>query len=328
MRPPLRLSLLLSCLVLAASGVLAADDEETARLLLKRAQKSLVEGEHEDALGRYHTIAKLYPRTEWAATAWWQIARLENHLGDPQAAFDALQVLITRHAGHFEKAHAEQLGLARAIMDAGERREQRRGLDPPRSKSLNDTEQEMLAGMLQTIMRNGPYSEVARRAHFDFALMLERAGKLPQALLMHEEFLEAHGDHELADDAACQVAYIRYKQWKTMKSAAPRQRDAARDGMVWFLGRYPQSERAALARNCLAEIQLSERKELETLARYYESQGKPDAAAVYWRELAVKFPELATMESPLREKIVKAVQSTAPPASDQAVGPRREESRR
>ncbi|MDP1590758.1 MAG: outer membrane protein assembly factor BamD [Prosthecobacter sp.] len=322
MRLKSRLCLLLPCLVLAVSGARAADDDETALLLSKRAHQSLVEGEHEDALRRYRTIAKLYPRTDRAADAWWQIARLENHLDDKQAAFDALQVLITRHAGHFEKAHAEQLGLARSMMDAEEQRQRRRGLELARSKALNEAEQEMLAGMLQTIIRNGPQSEVARQAHYDFALMLERAGKLPQALLMHEEFVEAHTDHELADDAACQIAYIRYKQWKTMKSAAPRQAAAARDALVWFLARYPQSERAALARSCLAELRLSEQKELESLARYYEGQGKPDAAAVYWRELALKFPELAVADKVLREKIAGAV-DPVPQAG--AVGPARAE---
>ena len=276
--------------MLAASGLRADGDAETAQLLQNRSHQSLIEGEHEDALRRFRTIAKLYPNTEWAARAWWQIARLENHLEDKQAAFDALQVLITRHAGHFEKAHAEQLGLARSMMDADEQRQRRRGLEPSRSKALNEAEQERLAGMLQAIIQNGPHSEVAMQAHFDFALMLERAGKLPQALLMHEEFVELHTDHELADDAACQIAYIRYKQWKTMKSAAPREAAAARDALVWFLSRYPQCERAALARSCLAELRLSEQKELESLARYYEGQGKPDAAAVYWRELAEKFP--------------------------------------
>jgi outer membrane protein assembly factor BamD (BamD/ComL family) len=291
MRLPPRVCLLMCCLLVADLGA-AVDpgDEELAQRLLQRAQKALIEGDHEDALRRFRTIAKLYPNTEWAAGAWWQIARLENHLEDKQAAFDALQVLITRHAGHFEKAHAEQLGLARSMMDADEQRQRRRGLEPARSKALNEAEQEMLAGMLQAIIQNGPQSEVATQAHYDFALMLERAGKLPQALLMHEEFVELHTDHELADDAACQIAYIRYKQWKTMKSAAPREAAAARDGLVWFLSRYPQSERAALARSCLAELRLSEQKELESLARYYEGQGKPDAAAVYWRELAEKFP--------------------------------------
>ena len=303
--------LLLPVLVLAATLVRAGDDSE-AQVLVRRARQSFNEGLHEEALRRYRTIAKLHPHTDIAAEAWWQIARLENHLGEVQAAFDALQVLIVGHPGHFEKAHAEQLGLARTLMDAEEQRELRRGLEPQRSKKLNEADQDMLAGMLQTIIRNGPQNEVARRAHFDFALMLERAGKLPEALLMHEEFLDVHGGHELADDAACQAAYIRYKQWKTMKSDSPRQRDAARDALAWFLSRYPNSERAALARNCLAEVRLSERKELEAMASYYESQGKPDAAAVYWRELAVKFPELVIAGSPLRQKVVEAIENRPP----------------
>lgn len=307
MFPSVRLQLLIPCLVFLA-GARADDSVEVAARLTRRAQDSLLKGEHEDALRRYRTIAKIYPRTEWAATAWWQIARLENHLEDKQAAFDALQTLITSHPGHFEKAHAEQLGLVRNLMDTQEQLQRRQGLNAPRSKAMSEAEQEMMASMLQTIIRNGPQSEVARRAHFEFAVMLERAGKLPQALLMHEEFLQTHPGHELADDAACQAAYIRYKEWKSMKSAAPRQRDAARDSLGWFLARYPQSERAALARNCLAELRLSEQRELESLARYYDAQGKHDAAAVYWRELAAKFPEYTASDSVLLEKVAEAVQ--------------------
>lgn len=304
MHPRFVFHLVLTVLVLGMDVLVAADqDAETALLLKNRAYQSLLKGDHEDALRRYQTLAKLYPRTDWAADAWWQIARLENHLDDKQAAFDALQVLITSHAEHYEKAHAEQLGLVRSMMDADEQRERRRGLEPQRSKALNEAEQEMLAGMLQTIIRNGPQSDVARRAHFDFALMLERAGKLPQALLMHEEFVDNHPGHELADDAACQAAYIRYKEWKSMKSASPRQATAARDALAWFVSRYPQSERAALARACLAELRASEQKQLESLARYYEGLGKPQAASVYWRELALKFPETAAADKTPNEKV-------------------------
>jgi outer membrane protein assembly factor BamD (BamD/ComL family) len=321
MRLPPRACLLIFCLLTADLGAATdAGDAELAQRLLQRAQKALVEGEHEDALRRYQTIAKLYPLTSWAETAWWQIARLQNHLGDPQAAFDALQRLITGHPGQFAKAHEEQFLLARGFLDAGEQRTRRQGLEPRRSKQLDETEREMLTAMLEQVIKNGPQSEIAIQAQHVMALMLERAGELGHALELHDDFLEAHPDHELADDAACQSAYIRFKSWKSMKSSSPRDRTRAHDSLVWFLARYPQSERAALARACLAEVRQSEQKELESLARYYEAQGKPDAALVYYRELALKFPDLARLENPLRQKILDAVKQ--PPASSpERIGP-------
>jgi outer membrane protein assembly factor BamD (BamD/ComL family) len=288
MRLQPRLCLVICCLLAVAVNA-ADDDAETAQRLINRAQKSLVEGEHEDALRRYQTIAKLYPRTDWAQTAWWQIARLQNHLDDPLAAFDALQRLITQHPGQFTKAHEEQFHLARGILDAGAERDRRKGLDPRRSKSLDEAEREMLATMLETIIKNAPQSEIAIQAQHTMALMLERAGELGHALDLHENFLDSHPGHELADDAACQAAYIRFKTWKSMKSDSPRDRTSAHDALVWFLSRYPQSERASLARACLAEVRQSEKRELETLATYYESRGKPEAAALYRKELAEKF---------------------------------------
>jgi outer membrane protein assembly factor BamD (BamD/ComL family) len=316
--PAPRTWLLLCCLL--TSGLHAADDAELAQQLMKRAQHALVNGEHEDALRRFQTIAKLYPRTTWAETAWWQIARLEEHLGEVQAAFDALQVLVVAHVGQFAKAHAEQFRLARSILDDGEQRTRKQGLEARRPKARDESEQEMLTTMLETVVKNGPQSEAAIQAQHALALMLERAGKMPQALVMHEDFLEDHATHELADDAACQVAYIRYKHWKTMRSDAPRERDSAKDALVWFLSRYPHSEKAALAHTCLAELKRAEQKELESLARYYEGQGKPDAAAIYYRQLGEKFPELARLASPLRQKIIDAVQRD-PSARQGLVGP-------
>jgi outer membrane protein assembly factor BamD (BamD/ComL family) len=317
---PLRACLLLCCL-LAAPLIAADDDAETARELLRRAQKSLAEGEHEDALRRYQTIARLYPLTEWAQTSWWQVARLQNHLGDAQAAFDALQRLITSHPGQFAKAHEEQFLLVRGLLDNSEQRARKKGLEPSRSKRLDETELEMIADMLGTIVKNAPQSEVAIQAQHVMALMLERAGETGHALELHENFLDAHPNHELADDAACQAAYIRFKNWKSMKSASPADRTRAYDALVWFLSRYPQSERAALARACLAEVRQSEQKELESLARYYEAHGKPDAATLYYRELAKKFPELSAADSPLRQKILQAIQQKADVRPAEIVGP-------
>jgi outer membrane protein assembly factor BamD (BamD/ComL family) len=320
MRLSLRICLFVCCL-LAADQLLAFDDAEIAQRLLQRAQKSLVEGDHEDALQRYQTIARLYPRTDWAQNAWWQIARLQNHLGDPQAAFDALQQLITAHPGQFTRAHEEQFLLVRGLLDASEQRERKKGLEPSRPKRLELWEREMVTDMLGTIIKNGPQSETAIQAKHVMALMLERAGEAGHALELHEEFLDAHPGHELADDAACQAAYIRYKSWKSMKSASPGDRTRAHDALVWFLARYPQSERAAHARACLAEVRQSEQKELESLARYYEARGKPDAAALYYRELAAKYPELCTADSPLRQKLLDAIQAGSPARQPEMVGP-------
>lgn len=277
-------------LLIWASFAHEASADEILEKLLARARQAVSRGETENALQRYQTLAKLYPAGEAAIEAWWQISRISEHTDEPEAAFDALQKLITGCPGHFERAHAAQLSLVSRLMDMEARRE--RLTIQEKKKKPDEARRDLITYMLETIQKNGPQSDVGTRAHHTLALFLERDGQLTAAHAMHEDFIEEHPNHELADDSACQMAYIRYREWKTMRGEAPRQRQTAQDSLNWFLSRYPQSERAALAFSCLKEMLVAETRELESIARFYEKQGKQEAAQIYRQQLAEKMAAL------------------------------------
>lgn len=48
---------------------------------------------------------------------------------------------------------------------------------------------------------------------------------------------------------------------------------------------------------------MAERRELLSLARFYESRSKQEAAAVYYRQLGEKFPEFVTTDETLAAKV-------------------------
>lgn len=304
------------CLMPTQAG--GADDAEEMRAAFNRAQKRLTDGDAPSALERFESLAKRYPQTEWAALAWWECFRIRESLGEPEAAFAALQTLVTRHPGHFEKAHAEQFKLMQRLLASGKgaRRtlELESKAEPPTAATL--------VQMLHKVVTNGPFSETGIQAQHLLGIALEKEGETDAAILQHEEFIELHPKHELADDAAYQIAYIRYKAWRTARSTGNRQRDAAAMALNFFLERYPESDKAAHARAGLAEVRLAEQKELISLAGYYEAKGNTKAAAVYYRQLATRFPELAQADSPLRDKIVEAVKVESGQRAD-VVGPER-----
>jgi len=291
----------------------ATEDDETVRKLYTRAQKQVAEGDIEDALDRFLTLIKKYPRTEWSALSLWEVYRINVYLGDDEGAFEALNRLIVEQPGHFEKAHAAQLQLVQRLLGSG--KEARRSLEVVRKSQT--TPPEIIVEMLKNIIKNGPQSEVGIQAHYYLAIALEKSGEKKEAIAMHEDFAEKYPDHEMADDAGYQVAYIAYKEWKTMRSTGPHQRENAAIYLAWFMASFPESDKAAQARSCLSEVRSAELRELMSLARYYESRSNEKAAAVYREQIAMKFPEAVLGDKTLREKIVKSV------PGEEKVGPAR-----
>jgi outer membrane protein assembly factor BamD (BamD/ComL family) len=308
-------------LLLMTSPVTAAEAEDPAERRLQEARRVLEREGPEAAAERLQALARRHPGSEAAAAALWELFRLHEAAGRHRAAFDALDGLVTRQPGHFARAHAQQLLLVRRLLGAGERRTQA----SERGRAAPVAADEAVA-MLARIVLNGPHAETGIQARYLLGLALERSGRTDEARAQYEEFTELHAAHELADDAGFQAASIAYQKWRAMQGGSPRDRERAAVLMSWFLNRFPDSDKGAQARACQAELQLAEQRELTALARYYEQRGDERAAAVYYRQLAVKFPGLAMDGSPLRERIAGALESPVEGVTDAAeVGPRRAE---
>lgn len=301
--------------MIMAAMASAAEDENAVRLY-ERGMKLIAEGDAEEALERFNTIAAKYRRSETCALALWEIYRIQEYLGEDMAAFEALNRLATEQPGHFEKAHESQLRLAMRLLGRGP--DARRTLVKETARTKIDAE--VLIEMLRVVIKNGPQSETGIQAHYYLALALEKDGQKREAIAVHEDFAENYSRHELADDAGYQCAYIAYKDWKTMRGDSPHQREAAAVTLSWFLARFPESDKGAQARACLTDVRLAERRELMSLARYYEGRGNTKAADIYYRQLGEKFPELVTADDELRGRIVRAAST----AGDK-VGPERGE---
>jgi outer membrane protein assembly factor BamD (BamD/ComL family) len=296
---PRLLGLIFFSLGLAVFGV----EDETAVKLYQRGMKLIAEGDVEDALDRFNTIANKYRRSETCALALWEIYRIQEFLGGDEAAFEALNRLVTEQPGHFEKAHRAQFQLTKRLLGAG--KNERRTLEVQRKSQT--TPPEVIVAMLENVIKNGPQSEEGIQAHYYLALAQEKAGDKKLAIVSHEDFAENYPKHELADDAGYQVAYIAYKEWKSMRGESPHQREAVAVALAWFITRFPESDKAAAARSCLVEVRTAEQRELMSLAQYYEQRANTKAAQIYYQQLGMKFPSLLEVEGELREKILKAM---------------------
>lgn len=296
-------SIFLTGLMLCLAAASHAKEDEAAIKLYQRGMKLTAEGDLEAALDRFNTIATRYRRSEICAQALWEIYRIKEHTSDSQAAFEALNRLTTEQPGHFDKAHAAQFRLVQRLLSTTTHT--KRTLDTERAPEK--TSPEILVAMLKVVIQNGPAAEIGIQSQYLLGVALERAGQKTEAIDTHEGFTELHPQHELADDASYQVAYIRYKDWRAMRGDSPHQREAAALSLAWFITRYPESEKVAQARSCLTEVRQAEQRELLQLASYYESRGNTKAATTYYQQLGLNFPELLSRENELQSKIRDAM---------------------
>lgn len=274
--------------------------ERRATALFEKAQRDTLRGDNESALRRFAAVVKAYPRASVAVTSQWEVVRLNEGYGNYTDAFDALQLLIDHYPGQFAKALKRQFDLS--LLQLVRYEQLKRQPDTKKPRNLPDRDQ--VSAMLRIVIENGPYAEIVAEASYYRGVALEKEGRVAEAAVAHELFMERFPNHPLADDSAYQVAYILYKRWLSMNGSAPANRERAALAMQWFLARYSESDKAAQAKGCLDQITHAERAELVGLAAFYERRGDERAAAVYYRELASKFPELAPEGSPLRERIM------------------------
>lgn len=286
--------------------------EQRALRLYQKASNDLLRGDGESALRRFESLVKAYPKTSVAVEAQWEVVRINEYYSDHVAAFDALQLLIDHYPGNYEKALRKQFEIALRQLNRYD--QMLRLPDPVKAKDLPKKEQ--VSAMLRIVIENGPFAENVSEATYYLGVALEKEGKIPQAAMQHEAFLERFPNHPLADDSAYQIAYILHKAWLKMKGGAPTNRERAAMAMHWFLARYPESDKASQARGCLENMREAERQNLLELAQFYEKKGNERAAAVYHRELASRFPELAPEGSSLRLKVM-ALMEKYPELRDQ-----------
>ncbi len=266
---------------------LQMEQERRAAELFAKAQRYALRGAPGNAVETLESLVRNYPRSRWAGAAQWEIAKLYGDNHQNADAFDACQLLIDHFPDYFEAALDMQFRLAKKVLVRYE--DLQRHPDALKPKQL--LKKETVSEMLRIIIRNGPHWERVAEAQYLLGVALEKEGKTEEARRQHESFAENHKGHELADDAAYQIAYIDYKAWKRMRGDAPQARERAETSLLYFIAKFPDSSKAAQANGSLIEIRSAEMRELQRLAEFYDKQGKDKAAAIYYLTLVRRFPE-------------------------------------
>jgi outer membrane protein assembly factor BamD len=286
---------LLACLLFQAGAALAqvpattaADDAEAAALL-QEASALESAGDITRALTTYRSIVRRFPVAPSAPAAQFRLAELLDQSGNPSRAFDAYRKLVEDYpqSREFDRALAAQLAIADGFM---ERRRYERA-----------------AEMFNALLAAAPYARFAPEAQFKLGQALEARRDFPAATAAYQIILDRYASSDYADDALYQIGYVQ------LTEATGRSQDLsaavdARNTFEEFLMEYPNSEKAAQARENLQRMTGREATDLLSIAKFYDRSNNYRAAVVYYADLVRRQP--GTEDAKLANDRIEEIRAT------------------
>lgn len=265
--------LLSACLALCpadafsqAPAAAPAADNAAAASLLQEARDFEEAGNYNRAVTIYRDLVKRYPVSASAPTAQFRLAELIDQSGNPNRAFEAYQKLVEGYpqSREFERAVAAQLAIADDFMQR--RRYERAG------------------EMFTAILAAAPFAKFAPAAQFKLGQSLESRNEYDKAIAAYQVILDRYASSDYADDALYQIGFVQLSEAMSRSQDLSAAIDA-KNTFEEFLMEYPDSEKAAQARENLARMGGRETADLMSIARFYDRNSNFRSAVIYYAEL-------------------------------------------
>lgn len=240
-------------------------------------------GATQQAIPAYRQFLKSFPASSLASRAQYRIAELVESTGDLSKAFDAYEALILRYPDtpEFEKAVTKQVLIANTYLGGKKLTFFGMAIVP-----ATDRAEQMFAA----ILKNAPFSKNAPVAQFNLGLTYEKQGKVKEAAAAYQTVLDKYPSSSIADDAVYQIGYIYMQVGATGHSEDLSALVQAKNTFEDFLLQYPNSEKAAQARDNLKTLGGKESGDLLTIAKFYDRYKNYRAAAIYYNDVMRRQP--------------------------------------
>ena len=228
-------------------------------------------GDFSRAANIYRSIVRRFPVAASAPAAQFRLAELIDQSGNPSRAFDAYQKLVEDYpqSREFDRALTAQLAIADTFMER--RRYERAG------------------EMYNALVASAPFARFAPEAQFKLGQALENRRDYAEAIKAYQLILDRYASSDYADDALYQIGYVQ------LTEAMGRSQDLsaaidAKNTFEEFLMEYPNSEKAAQARDNLDRMTGREAGDLMSIAQFYDRNTNYRAAVIYYADLVRRQP--------------------------------------
>ena len=241
-------------------------NEAEAASLLQQGRDLDAAGSTSRAVSTYREVVKKYPVSPSAPAAQFRVAQILEESGNLSRAFDAYKVFVESYpqAREFDQAANAQLAIADDFMTR---------------KRYERAEE-----MYRALLGSAPYAKFAPAAQFKLGQSLESRKEYERAIAAYQVVLDKYAGSDYADDALYQIGYVQLSEAQSRSQDLSAAIDA-KNTFEEFLMEYPNSEKAAQARDNLDRMSGRETSDLMTIAQFYDRNSNYRAAVIYYGEL-------------------------------------------
>ena len=250
-----------------------------AKEQLDVADQAFQNKDYATALRAAHRVLRIWPLSDYAPRAEYLVGRCLETSGRDEAAFNAYQNIIKKYplSESFNDILWRQFGIANRFL-GGEWF--RLWNTIPLYPSMDQT-----AKLYDTIVNNGPYSDVAPHAQMNIGAAREKQKDYDAAEKAYETAAARYHDQPLiAADALYREARAYQKQAVTAEydqSTAGKAIATYTDFMTF----YPDDKRVGEAEQAIAQMKIEQVRGNYKIAQYYEKTKRWAGAVVYYNEV-------------------------------------------
>ncbi len=250
-----------------------------AKEQLKVAQGYFQEKDYSMALRAAYRVVLVWPLSDYAPDAEYLVGRCLEAKGKDEAAFKAYQNILEKYPNsrHYEEVLWRQYAIAGRFL-GGEWTKLWNFV--PFFPSMDTT-----AKMYDTIVGDGPYSDVAPHAQLREGVAREKQKDYPLAVKAYEKAADLYHDQPvIAADAVFREAESYRKQAATAEYDQGTAEQAI-ETFTDFMTLFPDDKRVPQAQLAITEMKAEQVHGAFEVAQFYEKGRKWDGAAVYYNEV-------------------------------------------
>jgi len=272
--------------------------KESPKAQWEYAQNFKNKGEYNNAVHAYQALVKAYPTSPLAPQAEMAAAKCYQEEGMYYEAFQRYQKLLENYPRdiNLEEILKEEYEIGTAFIRGKRRTLLHLPILPAVDKGIE---------ILQTVVKNAPYSEISPQAQFDLGTIYKKQGKYTEAIEAYTKFTEDYKGHKLYEEALYQIGWCNYKKSRGFSY----DQLAAKEAEKYFKkfgDEFPKSEHSEKINSLVNELSNRQAKGTLEIASYYASNNHKEAAIMYYKEVIKMAPE--SIEAKEAEKQLKKLE--------------------